>query len=565
MEHDIEKLAKNYLSRETNPIFLKEVSDLLQAGAENELRERFYTELSFGTGGIRGIIGGGTNRINPYVVARATQGLAEYVLANGGSHPSAVIAHDNRNYSDLFSLEAALVLAGNGIKTYLFSSLRPTPELSFAVRFFEAQTGIMVTASHNPPEYNGYKAYWSDGAQIVPPHDKGIIDKVRSAGQIKKLTREDAEKRGLLVWVDKEVDDAYTASVVESLLRPEVFQKAGGFKAVYSPLHGAGMTLIPQLAQKLGFTLSTVPEQMVADGGFPTVKSPNPEEAGALKMAIEQADREGANLVLATDPDADRIGIAVKRSGEWTLLNGNQLGSLLTEYIFSSLKELGKMPPRPAFVNTIVTSDLQVLIAKKYGAQTFKVLTGFKYIGEKIREWETHHGPKYVFGGEESYGFLYGTKVRDKDAVATAILVLEMTLFYAGQGLNLLDKLDSIYAEFGYFKEILISKNFPGQSGMENMKNIMKRLRQHPPARFEDMETDRVIDYLKGENFPPSDVIQFLLKDGSLVSVRPSGTEPKIKIYASCRGPAGIPLSEGKAEADTKADILRRSLDSVLS
>jgi len=559
-----EHLAKQYLNEETHPYFRDEVQALLDTQNEAELQERFFADLSFGTGGLRGIIGGGTYRMNPVVVRRATQGLANYILKQGLAEPSAVISHDNRRFSDLFALEAALVLAANSIKTYLVSALRPTPLLSFGVRFFQATAGIMVTASHNPPEYNGYKVYWSDGAQVVPPHDVGIIEKVRQVQNVKTISREEAEQRGLLVWFQEEVDRAYIDSVRNSLIRPQVFQQASPLKAVYTPLHGTGDTLVLPLAQQLGITLSTVASQMVHDGNFPTVHSPNPEEASALKLAIEQADQEMATLVLATDPDADRLGVAVKHKGEWILLNGNQLGAILTDYIFSSLKELGKLPPKPAFINTIVTTDLQNLIAKKYGAQTFKVLTGFKYIGEKIRDWETHHGPQYVFGGEESYGFLYGTNVRDKDAVSTTILVLEVASYLNSQGKNLVDYLNQLYYEHGYFHEVLISKSFPGLAGMQTMQNLMKKIRQHPPVRFEDLETDRFIDYLKGESLPNSDVVQFLLKDGSLVTIRPSGTEPKIKVYISCKAPAGIPLHEARAEAMTKADILRRSLESIL-
>lgn len=562
-ERDLWGLARQYLNEETHPQFRQEVQEILEQSNEVELRERFFSDLDFGTGGLRGLIGGGTYRMNPVVVRKATQGLANYVLQHGGDHPSAVIAHDNRRFSDLFSLEAALVLAANGIKTYLFRELRPTPLLSFAVRHFKATTGIMVTASHNPPEYNGYKVYWSDGAQVVPPHDHGIIEKVRKVREVRTITQAEAESRGMLVWVDDEVDQAYIQTVLASLIRPQLFSEVS-LSAVYTPLHGTGDTLILPLTQRLGMRLSCVSSQLEHDGNFPTVRSPNPEEASALELAIKQADAEKAELVLATDPDADRIGVAVKHKGEWVLLNGNQMGALLTEYIFSSLKELDRLPPKPAFINTIVTSDLQTLIAKKYGAHTFKVLTGFKYIGEKIRDWEVHFGPQFVFGGEESYGFLYGTHARDKDAVSTALLILEMALYLRSQQKTLIDLLNQLYYEHGYFHEVLISRSFPGLAGMQTMQGIMKKIRQHPPARFEDLETSRFIDYLKGESLPSSDVVQFLLKDGSLVTIRPSGTEPKIKTYISCKAPAGIPLQEARAEAMTKADILRRSLEGLL-
>lgn len=562
---DFEALAKRYLSEEEHPTFRGEIQELLDAGDERELAERFFADLSFGTGGLRGIIGGGTYRMNPVVVRRATQGLADYILQQGIAQPSVVLSHDNRRFSDLFALEAARVLAANGIKAYLVQELRPTPLLSFAVRYFKATAGIMVTASHNPPEYNGYKVYWSDGAQVVPPHDTGIIERVRRVTAVRSMDPAEAEKRGLLVRFGAEVDEAYIQGVLDGLIRPGVFSGAKGLPAVFTPLHGTGDTLILPITGRLGLQLSCVAEQLVHDGNFPTVTSPNPEEAAALELALRQADREGATLVLATDPDADRIGVGVKHRGEWVLLNGNQLGALLTDYVFSSLQEQGRLPPRPAFVNTIVTTDLQTLIARKYGAQTFKVLTGFKYIGEKIRDWEQHNGPQYVFGGEESYGFLYGTQVRDKDAVSTAILVLEMALHLRTLGRDLVDRLEELYFEHGYFHEVLISKSYPGVAGMQTMQAIMKKIRQHPPARFEDLETSRFIDYLKGESLPSSDVVQFLLKDGSLVTIRPSGTEPKIKIYISCKAPAGIPIQEARAEAVSKADVLRRSLEALLT
>lgn len=562
-DRDILALARAYLKEETHPDFRKEIQALLDGGDEAELRERFWADLSFGTGGLRGVIGGGTLRMNPVTLRKATQGLANYIENQGKTQARVVIAHDNRRYSDLFALEAALVLAANGIRAHVFSALRPTPELSFAVRHLGACAGIMITASHNPPEYNGYKVYWSDGAQVVPPHDTGIIEQVRKVKTVRRINREEAERAGLLIWIGEEVDRAYLDGLKESIIRPEVFENPA-LRAVYTPLHGTGGTLLPRLAGELGLDLVVVSEQAKPDGDFPTVRSPNPEEPEAFELALRTAEREGASLVLATDPDADRLGVAVRRGAEWVFLNGNQLGSLLVDYVFSSLKEKGRLPTRSAFVNTIVTTDLQTLIAKKFGAQTFKVLTGFKYIGEKIREWENHNGPQFVFGCEESYGFLYGSRVRDKDAVGTALLVLEMALWLNRQGKDLVSRLDELYLEFGYFHEILVSRAYPGLSGMKTMQDIMKRLRQRPPARFEDLETDRVIDYLKGENLPPSDVLQFLLRDGSLLTIRPSGTEPKIKIYISCRAPAGIPLHEGRAEAMSKAEVLRRCLDGLL-
>lgn len=578
---ELKKAAGDYLALEQHPHFKGEVETLLNDQNWAELNERFYTALSFGTGGLRGTIGGGTNRMNPFMVRSATQGLANYVNASVKGEKSAVIAHDSRNFSDLFALEAALVLAANGIKTYLFKALRPTPELSFAVRQLKAVTGIVVTASHNPPEYNGYKVYWDDGAQVVPPHDGGIIAEVRKVGgQFKTLTKDQALAQGLLVLIDKEIDRPYMDMVKAQALRPQLLKTAGkNLKVVYTALHGTGITLLPELMKDLGVDLIKVPEQAVPDGNFPTVESPNPEEASAMKMAIELAKKTGADLVLGTDPDADRIGIGVPVGGEWVLLNGNQLGALLAEYVFKSMKELGTLPKKPVFINTIVTTDLHNLIAAKYGAETFKVLTGFKYIGEKIREFETNKtGQTYVFGGEESYGFLFGSHVRDKDAISSAALTIEMALWHQSQGRSVMEALNAIYAEYGYFKEILISKTFKGQTGLEKMKGFMEGLRTQPPKKVGSQDLRLLLDYKDGTthrlaegkkvkdiSLPSSDVVQFVLADDSLVTVRPSGTEPKIKFYASCRAKAGQTLEAARTEVDAKIAAINAALDSLIS
>lgn len=577
---ELKTAAEAYLAREDHPVFRKEVEDSLKSANWADLNERFYTSLSFGTGGLRGTIGGGTNRMNPFMVRSATQGLAAYVnAAVGAGKGSAVIAHDSRNYSDLFALEAALVLAANGIKTYLFKALRPTPELSFAVRQLKATTGIVVTASHNPPEYNGYKVYWADGAQVVPPHDTGIIDEVRKvAGQFKTIPKAEALAKGLLVEIDEEIDGPYCAMVKAQSIRPELFKtQAAKVKVVYTPLHGTGITVLPRIMKDLGISMITVPSQAVPDGNFPTVSSPNPEEHSAMKLAIELATLEKADLILGTDPDADRIGIGVPWKGEWVLLNGNQLGALLADYIFSSLKALGKLPPKPVFINTIVTTELHHLIAKDYGARTERVLTGFKYIGEKIKEFEqAGEGWKYVFGGEESYGFLFGDAVRDKDAISSAAITIEMALWHLSQGRSVMEALNGLYEKYGFFQEILISKTFKGQAGLETMKKFMAELRSSPPKSVGPLALAQLLDYQNGTtrqadgstkkdiHLPSSDVVQFVLEDGSTVTVRPSGTEPKIKFYASCRAEKGLALDEAKAKVAAKVKAINEALDGMI-
>ena len=565
--------AKTYLASEDHPVFRKDVEDQIQGSHWAELNERFYTALSFGTGGLRGTLGGGTNRMNPTMVRTATQGLATYVNSVPGTH-SAVIAHDSRNYSDLFALEAALVLCANGIKTWLFTSLRPTPELSFAVRQLKTTTGIVVTASHNPPEYNGYKVYWNDGAQVLPPHDKGIIAEVGKVTAFRTITKEKALQAGLLVMIDEEIDRPYREMVKSQALRPELLQKAAkDFKVVYTPLHGTGSTLLPRIMSELGLQLIPVPEQSIPDGNFPTVSSPNPEEHSAMQMAIDLGKKEKAALILGTDPDADRIGIGVPSQGDWVLLNGNQLGALLADYIFSTLTEQKRMPTNPVFINTIVTTELHNRIAEAYGVRHYRVLTGFKYIGEMIRSFEAGtEGLHYVFGGEESYGFLFGTAVRDKDAISTAAITIEMALYHASQGRTVMEALNGLYERFGFFQEVLISKTFKGQAGLQTMKDFMKTLRTSPPETVGGLKLTRLLDFQAGTTrvgsvvtkdiqLPSSDVVQFYLEDGSVVTVRPSGTEPKIKFYASCRAPAGLPLAQGRANVLKTIDVVKNALD----
>ena len=493
MDKKIIERAKNYIGREKDDAFRKEVEDLLAKDDENsqkDLADRFYQNLEFGTGGLRGVIGGGYNRMNTLVVKSATQGLAAYLIKTfpekackdissckagscGDNCLKAVIAFDSRHYSSEFAEAAALIFAANGIKTYLFSSLRPTPELSFAIRLLGCDTGIVVTASHNPPQYNGYKAYWNDGSQVVPPHDTGIIDEVNNVTDIKEISRQEALDKGLLVIIDKEVDEPYQAMIKSRLFRPQLIkEKAGEVKIVYTPLHGTGALHVEKVLGDLGLKVITVPEQREGDGNFPTVAFPNPEEAAALDMAIKLGIKEKADVVMATDPDADRFGVAVPdKSGNFVLVTGNQMGVLLGDYIFLSLKEFGKMPKNPAMVNTIVTTGMQKEVAAHYGVDCIECLTGFKWIADVMRNWEQTKGgtaKDYVFGTEESYGYLVETEVRDKDGVSAAALTSEMTLYWRSKGKSLLDRLDELYSICGYWQELAISKYFKGRKDLQS-------------------------------------------------------------------------------------------------
>ena len=579
---DIHARAKEYIACEENTFFREQVEQLLAKEQTDELTDRFYTDLAFGTGGLRGVIGGGYNRMNPYTVRRATQGLANYINKTvGAGNGSAVIAFDSRNYSDLFSLEAARVLCGNGIRTYLFSSLRPTPELSFAVRQLGCTAGIVVTASHNPPEYNGYKVYWSDGAQVVAPHDSAIIAEVRAAAQTPKtLTREEAETSGLLRIIDAEVDDPFIAMVKKCSLRPELLRSHGkSFKVVFTPLHGAGAMPVARALEEMGVKVIFVPQQKEPDGNFPTVSYPNPEEASAMRLALELGANEGADLVFGTDPDADRLGIAAPDGDTIRLITGNQLGALLADYIFGAHAEAGTMPERPVLVKTIVTTELQRLIARSYGADCIDTLTGFKYIGEKIARFESMpDGPSYVFGGEESYGYLVNTAVRDKDAVSAATMVVEMALYHRVNGRTLFDQLTAIWEKYGYFQETQIAKYFKGQAGLATMKALMERLRTDPPAEIDGKKIVEIRDYREGITrlpqsgsveknitLPSSNVIQMLLDDESIITARPSGTEPKIKFYASCRSRPGLPLASAREKVQRSIEGITEALTTLIA
>ncbi len=579
IDENILKMSQKYINLEKNEYFRNQIEKLIEENNEKELNERFYKDLDFGTGGMRGEIGGGFNRMNTYVVKKATQGLANYIKKAYGENGSCVIAYDSRNFSDTFAMDAALVLAGNGVKTYLFSELRPTPELSFAVRNLKASAGIVVTASHNPKEYNGYKVYWSDGGQVVPPHDKGIISEVRSVTDIFSMDKDEAIKTNKLSIIDKEVDDAFIEVVKNTAIRPELLKEKGkDIKVVYTPLHGTGGMPISRALGEMGVDVTFVEEQKKPDGNFPTAESPNPEEASALKMAIELGKKVKADLVMATDPDADRFGIAVPYKGDYVLVTGNQLGALIGDYIFGSLKSEKKLPDNPLLIKTIVTSELQRKIADKYGAVCVDVLTGFKYIGEKILEYEkTPHSPNFVFGGEESYGYLVHTHARDKDAVSVATMVVEMTLYYVSQGKSLMDRLEELWKEHGYYEELLISKHFKGQEGAEIMTKLMDKLRKTPPLNIAGKKVKKIKDYISKKvidpdgmkeigdiELPVSNVLQFILEDDTIITARPSGTEPKIKFYGSCHSAKGMELSDARKDVSKKVNDIKNDVNIII-
>ena len=520
---------------------------------EEEIKDRFYKELEFGTAGLRGVIGAGTNRMNKYTVGRATQGLANFINKMKIENPSVVISYDSRHMSKEFSEIAALVLNANGIKVNLFDNLRPVPELSFSVRYLNATAGIMITASHNPPEYNGYKVYWSDGAQIVPPIDKGIIDEVLSIKDfslIKTINKNEAIEAGLLNYVGEEIDDAFINALKSSCLNPEIIKKeAKNVKIVYTPLHGAGNLPVQRILKELGFeNVYVVPEQEKPDGDFPTVSYPNPEDPKAFELALKLAKEVDADVVLATDPDADRLGVFSKMSnGEYVSYTGNMSALLICEYELSQKKEKGILPNNGAIITTVVSSELTKVIAENYGAKVFETLTGFKWIGEKIRKFEEENSYKYLFGFEESYGCLIAPHARDKDGISAVMALCEATAFYKNKGWSLWEQMIKIYEKYGYYREGQVSIVLKGADGAEEIKNKMAKMRSNPPTELAGLNVLEVRDYQEhvikkadGEvsetDLPTSNVLYYELSNNSWCCVRPSGTEPKIKFYMGVKG-----------------------------
>ncbi len=533
----IYRKAEDYIKAEMEAQFKKEVVDALDEHADDELHDRFYTALAFGTAGMRGVIGGGTNRINPFMVRKVTQGLADYLVGQVADS-SVVIAYDSRNFSPLFAKEAALTLCANGVKVHLFSELHPVPMLSFALRHLKATAGIVITASHNPAKYNGYKVYWSDGGQVTPPHDVGIAERVASVdpGAIRTMSMNEAKNSGLLTSVPASVDDAYYAMVADSLSHTELLVSSK-VKVAYTPLHGAGNTPVRTMLAKLGVHCEVVQQQEQPDGDFPTVSMPNPEDPQAMRLAIELGVSTKADIVLGTDPDADRLGIAIPTDSSkesYKLLTGNQIAVLLCDYLITTWKEKGEFGKQPLVVKSIVTTDLVKEIAHRQGAECVDVLTGFKYIAEKIAEMETSSKRFFLFGCEESFGYLSVPHVRDKDAVSSAVLAVEMMAYHASHGISLQQRLDQLYDEFGYYTEKVLSFTYEGISGKQKMADIMARFRALKPSdSFAGYTIGAAVDLLDDTSMglPKSDVVILYFESGEKMVVRPSGTEPKIKYY----------------------------------
>lgn len=569
---DPHSLYRTWLDKTDDKEFKKELSAISKDAPE--IKDRFYRDLEFGTGGLRGIIGIGTNRMNVYTVRRATQGLADYLLENGKA-PRVCIAYDTRNKSLEFAQTAAEVLCGNGVKTYLFDSVHPTPILSFAVRHMKAAAGIVITASHNPKEYNGYKVYGPDGGQITDRAAKEILACIENAdyfSSTKTIPLKETLEKGLLTYIGEDVDSHYYERIISLSIRKELIaEKADQLKIIYSPLHGSGNIPVRRILKELGFSnVLTVPEQEKPDGDFPTTPYPNPEDPSVFDLAIKMAEKADTDLIFATDPDCDRLGVLVKDDDEkYSVLTGNQTGALLCDYIIRSRRELDMMPERPAVIKTIVTTDLAKNICERNGVPIFDVLTGFKYIGELAEKWQNTGGHSFIFGFEESYGYLAGDFVRDKDAVIAAAQIAEMALYYKDKGQTLYQALQSLYAEYGYYAEKLISVELPGEEGQKRCAEIIADMR----ANYRDMLNGASIavvkDYIKSEKtiistgkrekieLPRSNVLKFIFDDESWLVLRPSGTEPKVKIYVSARG--------GSAqEAESKLSMLEELTRGIL-
>ncbi|WP_026526817.1 phospho-sugar mutase [Butyrivibrio sp. VCD2006] len=542
---------------------------------EKEVQDRFYQELEFGTGGLRGVIGAGTNRMNKYVVRKATQGLANYIKKNGGADGAkrgVAISYDCRRFSPEFADETARCLAANGIKAYVFDELRPTPELSFALRKLNCIAGVMITASHNPPEYNGYKAYWEDGAQVTPPHDTGIITEVKAItdyNDVKTMSKDDAMKAGLYEIIGKDIDDAYMVELKKQIIHLDVIKEmAEKLTVVYTPFHGTGLVPVKRVLAELGFkNVFIVPEQELPDPDFTTLDYPNPEDPKAFKLALELAKEKDADIVLATDPDADRLGVYAKdtKTGEYVPFTGNMSGMLIGEYILRERKATGTMPERPAFVTTIVTTNMAKRVAEKYGLHYIEVLTGFKYIGEQIRLFEENNQEyNYVFGLEESYGCLAGTHARDKDAIVAVMMLCEVAAFCKKNNKTLWDAMIDMYEDYGYYKEGQYSITMKGLEGAKEIAALMDKLRNDPPKSFGSWTVEEFRDYKTGETvnpqtgekgstgLPQSNVLYFALDNDSWCCARPSGTEPKIKFYMGVKG-TSLEDAEQKQEELTAA------------
>ena len=561
----------------TSDVFDEETKKELLNIKDNkkEIEDRFYKELEFGTAGLRGIIGAGTNRMNIYTVGKATQGLANYIKKNNGEERGVAIAFDSRHMSKEFSEEAALILNANGIKTYLFDSLRPVPELSFAVRELNCIAGIMITASHNPPKYNGYKVYWEDGAQIVPPVDKDIINEVKAIEdykEIKKISKAEGERKKLYTVIGKEIDEKYMEALEKLVLNPEIIKKQKDLKIVYTPLHGTGNIPVKTILNKLGFEkVYIVKEEEKPNGDFPTVDYPNPEDPKAFKLALKLAKEKDADIVLATDPDADRLGVYAKdsKTGEYKSFTGNMSGLLIAEYELSQKRERNNIPQNGILIKTIVSSNLADAISKKYNIQLKEVLTGFKYIGEQIKIFEKTNENTYLFGFEESYGCLIGTHARDKDGIAAVMALCEAAAYYKEKGFTLWDQMINIYEEYGYYKENLLSITLEGVEGASKIKEMMENLRNNIPTRigeykvekFRDYKTEKIINMETKEEektgLPESNVLYFDLENDFWVCVRPSGTEPKIKFYVGVKG-------SNIEDAEIKVKKLKEDLNEII-
>ena len=564
---------KRYEEWINNPYFDEATREELKkiADDDNEIKERFYKDLEFGTAGLRGIIGAGTNRLNIYTVRKATQGLANYIIAKGEEEKGVAIAYDSRRMSPEFADEAALCLAANGIKAYVFDALRPTPELSFALRYLGCISGIVITASHNPPEYNGYKAYWEDGAQVTAPKDKEIIEEVKKVTdyhQVKTMDKDEAVKAGLYQVIGAEIDDAYMVELKKQIIHPEIIKEvADDIRIVYSPFHGTGNVPVRRILSELGFKhVYVVPEQELPDPDFTTLDYPNPEDPKAFTLALKLAKEKNADIVLATDPDADRLGIYAldTKSGEYVPFTGNMSGMLIAEYILRERTATGKMPENPALVTTIVTTNMARAISDDYKVKFIEVLTGFKYIGEQIKWFEQSGSNNYVFGLEESYGCLAGTHARDKDAVVAVMCLCEMAAWCKKNGITVWDQMLKLYEKYGYFKETQYAITLKGIDGSKQIAEMMDKLRGNPPKNFGELKVKELRDYDRdvttdmetGEQrptgLPKSNVLYFDLTNDSWCCARPSGTEPKIKFYMGVKGNS-LEDAQDKVEKLTEA------------